>query len=418
MSLNNKLLLSMILLTHSIGSHAMEVCLDNPAIEFTQPAAGYPVLTASSHGQSSVRIKPFLSILFEKESVHPLLSLTLQKSALYKQISKDPALVFGRLSIDLSLIKKLVAEGASHTGSLEKAKRLLGRVKSFEVVIGLTGKLYNFSELIEHVDGILKSREFSFRQKIDTAMVFRHLTSPDHILGKNQLGDYVAEMILIDHVIAQLEEVDPLSVEEKNLLAEAFYELSQTYSHLIDYSGKIFWGQGEDACNGNLMVSLKSGPKILEVGVNYVDLIERKLNLLMYAVKNNENHPSAFGRICEFLFNDLTDTEMRSFLSLAQDESRIANWLSLKSQDLSEILNLKELSLEDLSSLRTKWEAYNASTEAVRVDAKNENTAKQLLGSVIKTMKEKLDELSEKSSSNLTKRKGGVLKDKRPAKKR
>lgn len=133
-------------------------------------------------------------------------------------------------------------------------------------------------------------------EKLSIAKSFRHLYVPTHIHSKgiNQLGDYISEYILTKLI---------REITDPEMLSNVFYELSQTYSHLLEDSfEKVVWKNDETGCLAAYGLN--------HIGVNYSSLVELKLTLLKSAIKCNPNHRDAWIRLIEFLIYDNQDSQL------------------------------------------------------------------------------------------------------------
>lgn len=177
-------------------------------------------------------------------------------------------------------------------------------------------------ELVEHTKKDLSLRELmsiidkniektSLEDALSAAKAFRHIFNNKNA-HNHPLGDFVCYYVLSSKIIE-------IAADNRNLydpdlkawLSNAYYEISQVYSHLIDYSIKKW----DDQClctSDDLTNELTDGGKRIIPGsrlaklccINYCTLINHKLALIKYSILNNPDNHLPWVRAIEFFLVD------------------------------------------------------------------------------------------------------------------
>lgn len=129
-----------------------------------------------------------------------------------------------------------------------------------------------------------------YGSRIAMARIFRHLIVPRsvHKSGINQLGDYISEYILMELIS---------NCSDKDILCDAYYELSQTYGHLLEPDmNRVRLGANDK--NKGFLLCL---PRKEIVQVDISTLHKLRVNLLKQSLQYNPKNQKAWIRLIEHL---------------------------------------------------------------------------------------------------------------------
>lgn len=246
------------------------------------------------------------------------------EKAVYKKLL-EKNILFGSL-----IAKEFLA---SQTDSIEKLQRIANTKNLFTKTFEAYRQTMAFDKLLEVV--ATQVRNLSYEDKISIVKSFRHLKHPKNTQKPNQLGDFVSEYIILNLI-----DFSSLSPEQK---AEALYELSQVYSHLIEESyGKVIWQEESDT--GILNWQTVNGISGNKISVSFSELLVIKMNLLKNCLAFNSDHKNCWVRLGEHYLFDLDDP-----YSIYNDGSNFK-----KEQDSKYLFEKYESHLPDSDASMTK----------------------------------------------------------------
>ena len=238
---------------------------------------------------------PFISVILDYFSINFLLD--------QYQSNSQNQLIFGCVEPIKIKEETLIAF------SDEKKERLYLSKEVLKEVFPDEKQIYSFNEVKNVIDQ--KIDKYSLEKTLMLARSFRHIKRGDEKYP-NQLGDYIAEYILIS-AIKKHEADNIMNKEKRKWLSEALYELSQTYSHLIDYH-KIKFNElnfGHLVINSNYIKSKKTrNREINNYELNntcfkFEFVIFHKLNLLKLSLIYNNKNLNAANRLLEYIYYDI-----------------------------------------------------------------------------------------------------------------
>lgn len=173
-------------------------------------------------------------------------------------------------------------------------------------------KIYTFNEVKTVINQSID--KCSLEEILILARSFRHIKRGIEKYP-NQLGDYIAEYTLIKAI--KKHEADNIMNEEKRKwFSDALYELSQTYSHLIDYEKIVFdeYNSGPLTINSTYIDSQKGRLRAIPdfqlngTYVQFENVVFHKLNLLKCSLIYNNKNLNAVNRLLEYMYHDIENT--------------------------------------------------------------------------------------------------------------
>lgn len=188
--------------------------------------------------------------------------------------------------------------------------------ENIKQMLSMTGRAKDLS--LEDLLGLIDNKidDTSFDDSLSAAKAFRHLRNT--VANKNHpLGDFICFYIIASKILVSNENKIDIS---KIWLSDAYYELSQVYSHLIDYDNKNWKSDGKlylfsELTDGKkrILTSFNADERLL--GVSYFRILNTKLNLLKYSLLNNLANNCAWVRAIEFAAVDIPEGEKNRILS-------------------------------------------------------------------------------------------------------
>lgn len=190
------------------------------------------------------------------------------------------------------------------------------QIKMFELVEN-RHRQFNLNELLAVIDKNIAA--FSFEDALSAAKAFRHLEN-DIAATNHPLGDFVSFYILNSKIQSSMANNIELP---RSWLSNAYYEMSQGYSHQLDYRGKQWDDQNRlhlynEITDNQQRILFTSQPIALLIPVPFAHILSRKLVLLSYALRNDINNHLPWVRAIEFATYDLPAYEACGFLNKNQ----------------------------------------------------------------------------------------------------
>ncbi|WP_156962092.1 hypothetical protein [Candidatus Paracaedibacter symbiosus] len=232
--------------------------------------------------------------------------------------------------------------------SVEKKKRITEGYALFDTLFKeWESKNLTFAELHTLIDDKLFSSNsyLSGSQILSIANAFRHLNHPYNPKLTTDFGDYAAEYI-ITTLIASIETNGSglyYDEETNKLLSDAYYQLSQTYTHLLVFSSKITW-VSYSPLKGHITYTTQKGPSMLNFEVTYDAILQKRLNLLRQAIFYNPSNYQAWVRVLEFY---LSNDEFTKASRYSQDPSIIQSWHTLNFSQKGDLAHIFLKASED-----------------------------------------------------------------------
>jgi hypothetical protein len=174
---------------------------------------------------------------------------------------------------------------------------------------------------------------------LKAAKALRHIDPGKSYFQVDPRGDLLAEDILTSKVIPSFLKKDLQTPKGRAQLAEAFYELSQVYSHFVDF-GKFKKSQedGSDTYHFELY-DKKSKPTLnKDLQIDMKKILTSRQKLLRYAITLAPDSPTtlnAWARIIEI--NDSDRTNQNPILSTGAKHSEL--YLLAKSENWENFIN-------------------------------------------------------------------------------
>lgn len=229
---------------------------------------------------------------------------------------------------------------------------------------------YAFNEVKTVIDQAIDN--CSLEEILILARSFRHIKRGVEKYP-NQLGDYIAEYTLIEAI--KKHEADNIMNEEKRKwFSDALYELSQTYSHLIDYE-KIAFNElnfGPLTMNSSYIDSQKNRPRAIDkfelnrTSLQFEDVVFHKLSLLKCSLIYNNKNLNAVNRLLEYMYHDIENT--------------MVHYVSFDNAFYNSLVNdFRCLDLGTMKYLYTSFSTIFTDNDVVKVPYKTEPVKGKLL---------------------------------------
>lgn len=221
-------------------------------------------------------------IVSSEKEINPVKYTALNTASLNifeELLSSGPDLIFGTL-------RRITPE--------KKPKSFECFYKKEEIV----GKYYTFKEIKELIDKSLRCEEMTNERAINFSKNFSHICHPYLKNTLSNFGDYAAEYILSSLIQAIDSGIRKATREER---AEAYYQLSQTYTHLCVFKHKIDWADDNSYKVKLLYSSDKEQYKTVDFTLDYKEIYQKRLDLLKQAVLYNPKHSQSWVRILEIV---------------------------------------------------------------------------------------------------------------------
>lgn len=245
-------------------------------------------------------------------------------------------------------------------------------------------KIYAFNEVKTVINQAIE--ECSLEEILMLARSFRHIKRGDE-KHPNQLGDYIAEYTLIK-AIKKHEDDTIMNQEKRNWFSDALYELSQTYSHLIDYNKIAFdnFNRGPLTINSTYIDSQKNRPRAIDkfelnrTSLQFEDVVFHKLSLLKCALIYNNKNLNAVNRLLEYMYYDI--------------ENMVAIYISFDNAFYNSLVNdFRCLDLDIMKFLYTSYLTIFVDNDVVKVPYKAAIVNGKLLGSYKSVMQQEVENL-------------------------
>lgn len=226
---------------------------------------------------------------------------------------EDPIFDWLRIHAAKIYFGDIIPKAIPSTYSDEKKAIIEENIKQMLSMVG-SAKDLSLKDLLGLIDD--KIDDTSFVDSLSAAKAFRHLRNT--VANKNHpLGDFICFYIIASKILVSIENEIDIS---KIWLSDAYYELSQVYSHLIDYDNKNWKSDGKlylfsELTDGKqrILTSFNADERLS--GVSYFRILNTKLNLLKYSLLNNLANNCAWVRAIEFAAVDIPEGEKNKILS-------------------------------------------------------------------------------------------------------
>lgn len=243
---------------------------------------------------------------------------------------------------------------------------------------------YTFNEVKTVIDQAIDT--CSLEEILILARSFRHVKRGVEKYP-NQLGDYIAEYTLIE-AIKKHEADNMMNEEKRKWFSDALYELSQTYSHLIDYK-KIAFNElnyGPLTMNSSYIDSQKTRRfpidkfELNRTSLQFEDVVFHKLNLLKCALIYNNKNLNAVNRLLEYMYYDI--------------EKMVAPYVPYDNAFYNSLINdFKCLDLDTMKFLYTSFLTIFADNDVVKVPYKTAIVKGKLLGAYRSVVQQEMERL-------------------------
>lgn len=260
-------------------------------------------------------------------------------------------------------------------GTLERVT-LEDKPKGFEYFYDkkeIVEKSYKFKEIKELMDKSLGCKKMTNEMAIYFAKNFRHICHPYLKNTLSDFGDYAAEYILSNLIQAIDRGIRKATRKER---AEAYYQLSQTYTHLCVFKDKIVWAYDKGYEVKLLYSSDKEQDKKVDFTLDYKEIYQKRLDLLKQAILFNPKHSQSWVRILEIVqeragkapyvfrivkekglsYDDFSEKQLNYFYNKLT-EAKYSSFVHFAD---------KERFKEELERVKRKWKAKEKSENSLK----------------------------------------------------
>lgn len=309
---------------------------------------------------------------------------------------------------------EIIPKDIPATYSDEKKASIKNNIAQMLNLVGRASQEYSLNALLALIDKKIESIDFN--DAINAAKAFRHLQNT--VANCNHpLGDFICYYILTSKITIS---IDADVNIPKLWLSDAYYELSQVYSHLISYRNKNWKSDGKLYLFGELTDNkqrLYPGRKLGSPldGVSYRQMSIMKLMLLQHSLLNNPANHLSWVRAIEFAIVDIPEAEQNKFiigaslpLSFDLTDAKIEEIVAMKFEEIERDANNSFLP-EKISIIKKRFlpillKMLEKNLQAIknkRAEIKNENVAKKQKTSSTSSETSSDDKENQSISSNM-----------------